>query len=50
MLIVTSQTLKSVDSTKIQKSRYLGNKTVFLQIKKIMNYSLRATVWVKIVL
>ena len=34
MLMMTSQILKSVDFTKIQKSRYLRNKTLFfLQIK-----------------
>ena len=34
MLMITSQILKSVDFSKIQKSRYLDNKTLFLlQIK-----------------
>ena len=31
---MTSQILKSVDFTKTQISRYLNNKTFFLQIKK----------------
>ena len=51
MLMMTSQILKSVYFTKIQKSRYLGNETLFLfQIKKFINCSSRATLWQKIVL
>ena len=51
MPAMTSQILKSVNFTKIQKSRYLENKTLFfLQIKKIINYSTRATLWQKVVL
>ena len=30
-------------NTKTQKSRYLKNKTFFLQIKKFINFTLRAT-------
>ena len=41
--MMTSQILKSVDFTKTQKSRYLENETLFLQIKKIINYTGRAT-------
>ena len=44
MLMMTSHILKFVDFTKTQKSRYLKNKTLFfLQIKKFINYILRAT-------
>ena len=43
--------LKSVDFTKTQKPRYLKNETLFfLQIKRFINYTLRATLWKKIVL
>ena len=46
--MVTSQILKFVDFIKIQKSRYLESKTLFLlQIKKIINYTLRAILWQK---
>ena len=49
--MMTSQILKSVDFTKTQKSRYLENKTLFfLQIKKIINYTSRATLLQKKVL
>ena len=42
--MMTSQILKYVDFTKTQKSRYLKNKAIFfLQIKKIINYTSRAT-------
>ena len=34
MAMMMSQILKFVDFTKTQKSRYLENKTFFLQIKK----------------
>ena len=37
MAMMTSQALKFVDFTILQKSRYLGNKTSFLKIRKI-NY------------
>ena len=50
MAMVTSQILKSADFTKPQKSRYLENKTYFLQIKKFINDSSRAPLWQKIVL
>ena len=43
-----SQILKSVDFTKTQKSRYLKNEALFfLQIKKFINYTSRATLWQK---
>ena len=39
-----SQILKFVDFAKTQKSRYLKKKTLFfLQIKKLINYTLRTT-------
>ena len=41
--MMTSQKLKSMDFTKTQKSRYLENKTFFLQIKKFINYTSKAT-------
>ena len=42
--MMKSQILKSVDFAKTQKSRSLGNKTLlFLQIKKFINYTSRAT-------
>ena len=50
MPMMTSQVLKSVDFTKTQKSRYLENETFFLQIKKFINYTSRATLLQKIVL
>ena len=38
--MMMSQILKSMDFTKTQKSRYLGNKTLFfLQQKEIINYT-----------
>ena len=44
MSMMTSQILKFVDFTKIQqKFRYLDNETFFLQIKRMINYSSRAT-------
>ena len=48
--MITSQILKLADFTKTQKSRYLENKTFFLQITKISNYASRATLWQEIVL
>ena len=51
ILMMMSQILKSVDFTKTQESRYLQNKTIFfLQIKKFINSTSRATLWQKIVL
>ena len=47
---MTSQILKSVEFTKTQKSRYLENETFFLEIKKFMNYTSRATLLQKVVL
>ena len=44
MLRLTSQISKSVDLTKSQKSKYIENKTYFfLQIRKFISYTLRAT-------
>ena len=49
--MMTSQILKSADFKKTQKSRYLEKETLFfLQIKKIINYTSRATLLQKIVL
>ena len=42
MPMMTSKTLKSVDSPKIQISEYLEQKTCFLQIKKFHDDPLRA--------
>ena len=48
MSMMTPQNLNSVDFTKTQKSRYLENETLFfLQIKKLINYTSRATLWQK---
>ena len=45
---VTSQILKFVNFTKTLKSRYLKKETLFfLQIKKIINYTSKATLWQK---
>ena len=42
--MMTSQILKSMDFAKTQKSRYLENEILFFrQIKKFINYTLRAT-------
>ena len=43
MPMMMSQILNSVDFTKTQKSGYLENETFFLQIKKLTNYTSRAT-------
>ena len=46
--MMTSKILKSVDFRKTQKSRYLEKETLFLiEIKKIINYTSRATLWLK---
>ena len=45
--MMTSRVWKSVDFTKTQKSRYLKNKTFFLQIKKIISYKSGATLGFK---
>ena len=51
MSMMTSQILKSVDFTKIQKSRYLENETLlFVQIKNFINYALRGILLRNIVL
>ena len=51
ILMMTSQNLKSVGFTKTQKSRYLENETLFLlQIKKFINYTSSATLWLRLVL
>ena len=48
MSMMTSHILEFVDLKKTQKSRYLENKTLFfLQIKKFINYTSRATLWQK---
>ena len=48
MSVMTSQILKFVDFTKTQTSRYLENEILFfLQIKKFINYTSRATLWQK---
>ena len=47
MPMMTPQ-IKSVDFTKTQKSKYLETETLFfLQIKKVINYTSRATLWQK---
>ena len=44
MPMAMSEILKFVDFKKTQKSKYLENETLFfLQIKKISNYTSRAT-------
>ena len=49
--MMTSQILKSMDFTKTQKSRYLDNETLFfVQKKKFINYTSRATLLQKMVL
>ena len=49
--MMASQILKSAGFTKTQKSRYLENETLFyLQIKKFINHTLRATLLQEIVL
>ena len=46
--MMTPKILKSVDFTKTQKSTYLENETLFfLQLKKIINYTSRATFMTK---
>ena len=47
MTVMTSQISKFVNVTKTQKSRYLESETFFLQIKKLFNYTSRATIWQK---
>ena len=47
MSMMTSKILQFVDLT-TQKSKYLKNKTFFLQIKKFINYTSRTTLWQKI--
>ena len=48
MPMMTSQILKSVDFRKTQKSRYLENESLFfLQIRKFIYYTSRATLWKK---
>ena len=41
MFLMTSQILKIENFTKTKKSRYLENKTFFLLIRKLINYTLR---------
>ena len=46
MSMMMSQVWKFVDFKKTQKSRYLESETLFfLQIKKFINYTSRATLW-----
>ena len=48
MPMMTSRILISFGFTKTQKQRYLENETFcFLQIKKFINYTSRATLWQK---
>ena len=48
MSMMTSQILKFLNFRKTQKSRYLENETLFfLQIKKLIDYTSRATLWQK---
>ena len=49
--MITSQILKSVDFTKTQKSRYLGNEALFfLQIKKNDELNIKGYLMAKLVL
>ena len=49
--MMTSHILKRVDFTKTQISRYLKKETLFfLQTKKLINYTSKATLWQKIVI
>ena len=51
MPMMTSQILQFGDFRKTQKFKYPENETLFfLQIKKIINYTSRATLWQKIIL
>ena len=51
MPMVTSEIMKSMDFTKTQKSINLKKETLFfLKVKKIINYTSRATLLQKIVL
>ena len=44
MVMMTSQISKFMDFTKIQKTRYLENETLFfLKIKRFINYTSSAT-------
>ena len=47
MSTVKSYILRSMDFRKTQKSRYLENTTFFLQIKKMINYASKVTLWQK---
>ena len=48
--MMMSQVLKCVDFTKTQKFKNIENKTFFLQVKKFINYTSRATLLQKIIL
>ena len=50
MSMVTSYISKFVDFTKTQKSRYIENEIFFLQTKKFITYTSRATLWQKMLL
>ena len=45
--MMTSQILQFVDFTKTQKSNYLENGILFFQLKKLINYTSRASLWQK---
>ena len=45
-----NEILESVDFTKTKESIYLENETFYLQLKKIINYTSRATLLQKIIL
>ena len=51
MPIMASQILKPVDFTENKKSSRLENETLFfLQTKKFIRYTARATLWQKVIL
>ena len=51
MPMMTSQVLQFADFKTTQKSKYVENEiSFFLQIKRIINYTSRATLWQKILL
>ena len=48
MSMMTSQILQFMDFTETQKSKYLQKETLFyLEIKKIINYTSKTTLWQK---
>ena len=46
--MMTSQILQFVDFTKTQKSNYLEKGILFFQLKKLINYTSRTSLWQKI--